>query len=249
MRKVSIVIITYNEKDNVQGALESAAWADEVVVLDSFSTDGTPEICRRFTDKVYQEDWRGFALQKQRAVELANNDWVFVLDADERFTDPLSAEIKTLMNRGPELAGYRVPGKNHFMGRHIRYGGWYPDYSVRLFDRTRGRFGAREVHESVELDGEAGVLKNPMLHYTYRDVSDYLERMGRYSTLAAIEMHREGRWASAVDLTLRPLFTFFKMYVVKQGMRDGYHGLLLAGLYACYTYAKYAKLWEMGRTG
>jgi len=248
MRKVSVVIITYNEKDNIKDALESAAWADEIVVLDSFSTDDTPQICRRYTDRVYQEQWRGFALQKQRAVEQASNDWVFVLDADERFTDPLKAEIKTLMDRGPEFAGYRVPRKNHFMGRHIRYGGWYPDYSVRLFDRTRGRFGARAVHESVELDGPAGVLKNPMQHFTYKGVSDYIERMGRYSTLAALEMHSEGRRTNVLDLTLRPLFTFFKMYVVKQGMRDGYHGLLLAGLYACYTYAKYAKLWEMGRT-
>jgi glycosyltransferase involved in cell wall biosynthesis len=249
MLKVSVVIITYNEKDNVQDALESAGWADEVVVLDSLSTDGTPEICRRFTDKVYQEKWRGFAMQKQRAVELATNDWVFVLDADERFTDPLKAEIRTLMEMGPESPGYRVPRKNHFMGKFIRYGGWYPDYSVRLFDRTRGRFGTRNVHEAVELDAAAGTLKNPMLHYTYKDVSDYIERMERYSTLIAKDMDVEGRRAGVLDLTLRPLYTFFKMYVLKQGIRDGYHGLLLAGLYACYTYVKYAKLWEIGRTG
>lgn len=249
MPKLSVVIITHNEKDNIAEALESAAWADEVVVVDSFSTDGTAEICGRYTGSVYQEDWRGFAGQKQRAVELAKNDWVFVLDADERFTEALRAEVRTLMERQPERPGYMVPRRNHFMGRRIRYGGWYPDYSVRLFDRTRGRFGDRPVHEAVLLDGAAGVLKNPMLHYTYNGVSDYLGRMERYSTLAAEEMRASGRKAGALDLTLRPMFTFFRMYVVKQGMRDGFYGLMLAGLYSYYTFAKYAKLWEMGRGG
>jgi len=249
MPKLSVVIITYNEKDNIADALESAAWADEVVVLDSFSTDGTPEICSKYTENVYQEEWRGFAGQKQRAVELAKNDWIFVLDADERFTEALRAEVRTLMERLPDSPGYMVPRINHFNGRRIRYGGWYPDYSVRLFDRTKGRFGERPVHEAVQLDGAAGVIKNPMLHYTYKGVSDYLARMESYSTLAAEEMHSSGRKAGPFDLAIRPLFTFFRMYVVKQGMRDGFYGLMLAGLYSCYTFAKYAKLWEMGQSG
>jgi len=249
MPKLSVVIITLNEEQNIEDALVSASWADEIVVLDSFSTDSTPEICRKYTGRFYQEEWRGFSGQKQRAVELASNDWVFVLDSDERFTDGLAKEVRGLMKDVPEFAGYSCARKNHFGGRFIRYGGWYPDYSVRLFDRTRAAFGSRPVHEAVEVDGAVGRLNHPMMHYTYRDVSDYLQRMDRYSTLAAEEMASRGRRASAWNLLLRPPATFVKMYFVKQGFRDGYHGLLIAGLYAMYTFAKYAKLRELPGNG
>ena len=246
MAAVSVVVITKNEQKNIRDALSSASFADEIIVLDSFSTDGTVDICREFTDRVFQENWRGFSGQKQRAVELARNDWVFVLDADERITPALAEEIKKLMEAGPERPGYYCPRRNHFMGREIRHGGWYPDYSVRLFDRKRGRFKERAVHEAVKLDGEAGYLKNPMLHFTYDSVSDYILRADKYSTLAAQEMHKEGRRAKTSDLFLRPHMTFIRMYLLKRGFMDGVHGLLLAGLYSYYTFSKYAKLMEMG---
>ena len=250
MPPVSVVIITFNEEKNVRAALESAKWADEVVVVDSFSTDSTPAICREYTESVYREKWRGFSRQKDYAVRQAKNDWVFVLDADERFTPELIEEVKALARGEPEKAGYYCPRRNHFGGREIRYGGWYPDYSIRFFDRRKGRFGDRAVHEAVELDGEAGRLKNPMLHFTYSGVSDYLARMDKYSTLAAGELLKKGRKAKASDLLFRPPFTFFKMFVMKQGFRDGFHGLMLAALYAFYTFTKYAKLREMrGREG
>jgi glycosyltransferase involved in cell wall biosynthesis len=246
MPRLSIVIISFNEESNIEDALKSASFADETVVLDSFSTDATPEICRKYTGSFYQEEWRGFALQKQRAVELASNDWVFVLDSDERITDELALELKSVMADGPKYSGYRCARKNHFGGRLIRYGGWYPDYSVRLFDRRSGRFPDRPVHESVSVDGQVGTLASPMLHYTYSDISDYLRRMDRYSTLAAEEMSKRGRKASVLDLVLRPPMTFIKMYFLKTGFMDGYHGLLLAVLYSMYTFTKYAKLKEMG---
>ena len=246
MAAVSVVVITKNEEKNIRDALSSASFADEIIVLDSFSTDGTVDICREFTDRVFQENWRGFSGQKQRAVELARNDWVFVLDADERITPALAEEIKKLMEAGPERPGYYCPRRNHFMGREIRHGGWYPDYSVRLFDKKRGRFKERAVHEAVRLDGVAGYLKNPMLHFTYDSVSDYILRADKYSTLAAQEMHKEGRRAKTSDLFLRPHMTFIRMYLLKRGFMDGVHGLLLAGLYSYYTFSKYAKLMEMG---
>ncbi|MBI5190016.1 MAG: glycosyltransferase family 2 protein [Nitrospirae bacterium] len=246
MPHVSVVIITYNEEANIRAALESANWAGETVVLDSFSTDKTVEICREYTDKVYQEAWRGFSGQKARAVSLASNDWVFVLDSDERFTPELAAEIKRLTASDPDYDGYRCARRNHFMGREIKYGGWYPDYSVRLFDRRKGRFGDRAVHEAVVVDGAAGTLVNPMLHFTYSGVSDYLVRMDRYSSLAADELKKAGRQASATDMLFRPPLTFIKMFFMKQGFRDGMHGLVIALLYAFYTFSKYAKLWEMG---
>lgn len=245
MPPLSVVIISFNEEANIRAALESAKWADELVVLDSFSTDGTADICREYTDRVFQEEWRGFSAQKSRAVSLASNDWVFVLDSDERFTPELAAEIKALMSGEPDMAGYRCARRNHFMGREIRHGGWYPDYSVRLFARRRGGFGERAVHEAVEVEGGVGTLNNPMLHYTYTGVSDYLSRMERYSTLAAEEMKKAGRAATPMDMLFRPPLTFLKMFILKQGFRDGMHGLVIALLYACYTFSKYAKLWEM----
>jgi glycosyltransferase involved in cell wall biosynthesis len=245
MTSLSVVVITLNEEKNIREALNSASFADEVVVLDSFSTDGTPEICRGFTDKVFQEEWRGFSGQKQRAVDLAENDWVFILDADERITPGLAEEIKRLMEAGPDRPGYFCPRRNHFMGREIRHGGWYPDYSVRLFDRRRGRFKERAVHEAVKLDGEAGYLKNPMLHFTYDSVSDYLRRMDKYSALAAEELRKGGRKAGIADLFLRPHGTFLKMFFLKRGFLDGIYGFLLAGLYSFYVFSKYAKLLEM----
>ena len=246
MTAVSVVVITKDEEKNIRDALAGASFADEIVVLDSFSTDGTVDICRGFTDRVFQEEWRGFSGQKQRAVELAGNDWVFVLDADERITPALAEEIRKLVDAGPDRPGYYCPRRNHFMGREIRHGGWYPDYSIRLFDRRRGRFKDRAVHEAVELDGEAGYIENPMLHFTYDSVSDYIIRADKYSTLAAQEMRKEGRRATISDLLLRPHMTFIKMYLFKGGFRDGIHGLLLAGLYSYYTFSKYAKLMEMG---
>jgi len=248
MPKLTVVVITHNEEKNIADALRSASWADELVVVDSFSTDKTVDTCRRFTERVYQEKWRGFSGQKSYAVGLATNDWVFVLDADERITDGLAAEITGLMRKGPDKDGYRCARRNHFIGREIRFGGWYPDYSVRLFNRKKGAFRDRAVHEAVEVDGEVGYLDNPMLHYTYDSVSDYLKRMDRYSALAAEEMHKAGRKAGLMDLTVRPLLTFLKMFLVKQGIRDGWHGLVLAALYSCYTFSKYAKLWELEET-
>jgi len=249
MTPLSVVVITYNEEKNIRAALESVRWADEIVVVDSSSTDGTPEICREFTERVYQEEWRGsFSRQKTYAVGLAKNDWVFVLDADERITPSLAAEIQGLMEAGPDKAGYNCARLNHFMGRAIIHGGWYPDYTIRLFDRRRGEFGDRAVHEAVAVRGEVGYLKNHMLHYTYDGISDYLKRMERYCPLAAGELHKNGKKAGLCDLTLRPAFTFFKMLVLKQGFRDGMYGVVIAMLYAFYTFYKYAKLWELDRT-
>jgi glycosyltransferase involved in cell wall biosynthesis len=249
MPPVSVVVITLNEENNVRAALESAKWADEIVVVDSFSTDATLDICREYTGRIFQEKWRGFSGQKQYAVSLAKNDWVFVLDADERFTPELTAEVKALMAGGPDKAGYFCPRRNHFGGKEITHGGWYPDYSVRLFNRRKGEFGDRQVHEAVKLAGEAGYLKNPMLHFTYSGVSDYLARMIKYSRLAAEELGKEGRRATALDMLLRPPFTFFKMFVVKQGFRDGIDGLIIAMLYSFYSFTKYAMLLEMAERG
>lgn len=246
---LSVAIITYNEEDNIGDALESVKWADEIVVIDSFSTDRTQEICRQYTDKIYSVEWSGFAEQKNRAVSLTRYPWVLVLDADERVTDALRDEILSIVkNTGSDkrlMDGYYIPRKNYFSGRWIRHGGWWPDYSLRLFRRDKGLFERREVHEIIKINGKVGYLKNPLEHYTYKNIEDYLKRMDNYSTLAAKELFKNGRRANIIDITLRPLFTFCRMFFLRSGILDGVYGVILAVLYSLYTFSKYSKLWEM----
>jgi glycosyltransferase involved in cell wall biosynthesis len=242
---LSVTIICLNEAARIRACLESVRWADEIVVCDSGSTDGTPEICRAYTDRVFIDPWRGFAAHKNLALDRATGDWIFSLDADERVTPELAREIRETL-RAPAADGYTVARRNHFLGRWIRHGGWYPDRTIRLVRRGAGRFQPRAVHEAVQVEGAVGHLVHPFDHFTYDSVSAYLRRMDRYSTLAAEEMRRDGRRARLVDLGLRPAATFLRMYLLQSGFRDGTAGLVLAGLYAAQTLAKYAKLWEMG---
>lgn len=244
MTKLSVAIIAHNEAGQIRDCLASVTWADEVVVVDAISTDETVAICRQFPVRVLQQAWLGFAAQKNLAIQATTHDWVLSLDADERVTPALREEIRGLMQSGPTLNGYAVPRKSYFGDRWIRYGGWYPDYSLRLFNKHQGRVLSREVHEAVTVTGSTGHLRAPLEHYTYTGVADYLERMGRYSTLAARELVAQGRRFRPLDLVARPCMTFFRMYILQQGFRDGAVGLVLAGLYAAYTFSKYAKLWE-----
>ena len=244
--KLSVTLITLNEEANIRQALESARWADEIVVVDAFSTDRTVAICREYTDRVFQHPWSGFAAQKNLALREARGEWVFSLDADERIPPSLAEEIRRVVADDGPCDGYFVPRKNYFAGRWIRHGGWYPDHTLRLFRRSKGRFLPRAVHEAVQIqDGRVGYLRHALEHYTYASVSDYLTRMDRYSTLAAQEMACQGRRARIADLVLRPPAVFLKAYVLRGGFLDGLDGLVLAGLGAAYAFAKYAKLREI----
>jgi glycosyltransferase involved in cell wall biosynthesis len=245
--KVSVIVITLNEEREIGDCLESVTWADEIVVVDSGSSDRTIEIAKKFTDQVVYHQWVGFAAQKNWAVELATHPWVLSLDADERVSPELRAEIERLLESPPRFVGYQIPRKNFFLGRWIRHGGWSPDYVLRLFRRDAGRFTERRVHESVTVRGEVGTLQSPLEHYTYRSMVDYFQRMDRYSTLAAEEMFEGGKRAHLIDLLLRPCATFLKMFLLRQGFRDGMDGFLLSRLYSIYTFAKYAKLYKMGQ--
>ncbi len=242
---LSVAIITHNEEDNIRGALESVKWADEIVVVDSFSTDRTAEICREYTDKVFSFEWSGFSEQKNRAVSLTTNPWVLVLDADERVTRELKDEILDVIKDKSSMDGYYLPRKNYFARRWIKHGGWWPDYTLRLFRREKGLFEAREVHESIKVLGSTGYLKNPIEHYTYKGIDDYLKRMQTYSTLAAKELLKKGRRANIFDIIFRPPATFFRMFFLQLGMLDDIYGIILAYLYSVYTYKKYWKLREM----
>lgn len=245
--KLSVTVITLNEEREIGDCLESVAWADEIVVVDSGSSDRTIEIARKFTEKVVYHAWAGYAAQKNRAIDLATHPWVLSLDADERVSPELREEIERLLESSPRAVGYRIPRKNFFLGRWIQHGGWSPDYVLRLFRRDAGRFTERKVHESVTVYGEIGTLQSPLEHYTYRSMPDYFQRMDRYSTLAAEEMFEAGKRADLLDLLLRPCATFLKMFLLRQGFRDGMDGLLLSRLYSLYTFTKYAKLYKMGQ--
>jgi len=241
---VSIAIVTKNEEANIEAALESVKGAVEIVIIDSFSSDKTVEICRGYTDKVFQKEWGGYAKQKQTAVDLAAGPWVFVLDADERFTPELKTEVINAIEEA-RYDGFYVPRKNFFMKRWIRHGGWWPDYTLRLFRKDSGRFEDREVHEKVVIKGNTAYLKNPLLHYTYDSISDYLKGADIYSTLAAKELKKNGAAPNAFDLIMRPMATFIKMFFLRLGFLDGRYGLALAMLYSYYSFLKYAKAWEM----
>lgn len=239
--KISALIITKDEEMRIADCLASLSFAEEIVVVDSGSRDRTEEICRRDPRvRWFSEPWKGFGPQKNSALEKARNDWVFSIDADERVTPELAAEIGSL---DPAAAdGFRVPRRSFFGKRCVRHGGWYPDYTIRLWRRGAGRFVDRSVHEVVRLQGIVGTLRGDLHHYTYRDTEDFLRRMNRYSTLGAGELRKKGARATMFDLVFRPPFTFFRMYVLRRGFLDGGLGFRLAVLYAMYTFSKYSKL-------
>ncbi len=244
MEKISVAIITKDEEMNIRPCLESVKWADEIVVVDNGSSDKTREICQEYGARVYLEEWKGFSRQKNSAIDKTRNEWVFSLDADERISPALQQEIFKIMAEGPAQDGYYLARKNFFLGRWIRHCGWYPDFNLRLFRKSRGRFLEREVHERIEVTGKLGYLEHPLEHLTYRSLSDFLNRMDRYSTLAAREMVKEGRPSRFYDALLRPAFTFIQMFFFRAGFLEGYLGFLLSALYSIYTFVKYSKLKE-----
>jgi len=244
MNRLSVFIITHNEEENIRACLESVKWADEIVIVDNESNDGTIEICREYTDRIFQEEWKGYSRQKQSALDKTEGDWVFGLDADERLTQKLSFEIKDILTSDEVNDGYKVPRKSYFSEKCIKHGGWYPDYQLRLFKREKGSFGNEAVHESAKVEGSVGYLKSPIEHYTYSSISDFIKRMDLYTSLFAEDLRKKGKKARWEQLILRPPFTFFRMFFLQRGILDGYYGFLLAILYSYYTFLKYAKLRE-----
>ncbi|MBM4128734.1 MAG: glycosyltransferase family 2 protein, partial [Nitrospira sp.] len=190
-----------------------------------------------------QETWQGYAKQKQAGIDKASSQWVLVLDADERVTPGLKSEILQAISEN-RCAGFYLPRKNFFLGRWIRYSGWWPDYTLRLFKKEKGFMEDREVHEKIVVNGITGYMKNPMEHYTYRTLTDFLKKMEEYADLSSRELEKKGNRPGLISLALRPLFTFTKMFFLRKGFLDGSHGLILAILYGYYTFLKYAKVWE-----
>jgi len=243
--RLTVTIITLNEADHIGAAIESAAWADEVIVVDGGSSDDTLAIARARGARVDSRTWTGWVDQKNYAASLASNDWIFSLDADERITPALAREIRSLLATEPSYRGYRVPRVTFHLGRWIRTTDFYPDLQLRLYDRRKARWQGVYVHESVAVDGGAGLLINELQHYSYRDLRDHLERINQYTTLAAKQMHEGGRRASVLDLLLHPPAAFLRNYILRRGFADGSVGLTLSLVNSYAVFVKFAKLWEM----
>ena len=242
--KLTVTVITRNEAANIGAALDSVAWADERLVVDSCSTDDTAAVARAHGARVEVREWPGYSDQKNAAAAMAAHDWILSIDADERVTPELAAEIRALLERGPSARGYRLPRVTWYLGRWIRCTDWYPDYQLRLYDRRAGRWNGRRVHESVELDGEPGLLRNDLQHFAYRDLSHHLETIDRYTTLAAQQWHAEGRRTTAAGAVVHAGLAFLRNYVLRAGFKEGAPGLLISVLNSYYVFLKLAKLWE-----
>ncbi len=239
---LSVVVITKNEEASIRRCLESAKWADEIVVLDSGSTDATVSICLEYTQYVHETDWPGFGPQKNRALEKASGDWVLSLDADEWVTPELRDEILKVISRPEGAVAFRAPRLSSFCGRFMRHSGWWPDYVTRLFRRGAARFSDDVVHEHVIAEGKTGTLREPIMHETYVDLEEMLQKMDSYSSLAAQKMRHGGRRAGLAGAVLRGLWAFTRTYFLRGGFLDGRVGFMLAVAIAEGTYYRYAKL-------
>ncbi|HEX7137540.1 MAG TPA: glycosyltransferase family 2 protein [Vicinamibacterales bacterium] len=247
MPNVSVTVITKNEAADIGRALASAAWADEIIVVDSGSTDDTVAIARKYTDKVIVREWPGYANQKNHAASLASNDWILSLDADEVVTPDLATEVRQTLSTDPPHAGFRIPRVTWHLGRWVRTTDWYPDYQMRLYDRRSGNWTGNYVHESVTVRGSTGQLKGEFQHYAYRDISDHLETIDRYTTYAARQMQDAGRRAGFFDVAVHPPLAFLRNYIAKGGIRDGIPGFIISALNSYYVFLKFAKLWGINR--
>lgn len=244
MEKISVYVLTFNNERTIERCLRSVRWADELVIVDSYSSDGTLKICRRFTDQVYQRQWTNHQDQYQYAAELTVNRWVMFVDADEEVPPELVREIKEeLKANNGQWDGYIAHRRTYYLGRWIKYGGWYPDYEIRLYDRNKGRWEGG-LHAKVKVAGRAKTLQNRYYHYTYRDISDQIKTIDKYSQIAAEDMLREGKKFTVAHMLLNPLFRFFKEYIFKRGFLDGIPGLVIIVSTMFYVFIKHAKLWE-----
>jgi glycosyltransferase involved in cell wall biosynthesis len=252
-KTLSVALITLNEAANLPRTLASVSWAQEIVVVDSGSTDATVEIAQKAGARVFQEPWKGFALQKNSAIAHATGDWVLSLDADEEVSPDLAREIQGLLVGEPAFSAYRIPRLNHFLGRPMRHGGYWPDPKLRLFRPGAARFAQRPVHETMEATGRVGTLRYPLLHHCYPTLDDYIDHMNRYSSAGAQMLVESGRAPRSLaslawNALLNPLATFVYNYIFRAGFLDGREGLLQHLNHSVYIHWKFVKAWQAAKT-
>ncbi len=243
--KISATIITCNEERKIARTIESLRCCDEILVVDSGSTDRTVEIAKQLGARVIESAWAGYSKQKNLAAGQAANDWILSLDADEALSEALEAEIWQLRKKGPEFDAYTMPRMAQYLGRWILHSGWYPDRKIRLYDRRKATWVGEFVHESVNVQGSVGHLKSNILHYTFDSIPEHVRTLDGYTTLAAQEIVARHVPVAWHNLLFEPVWTFFRTYVVQLGFLDGQEGLMIAYMAAIYTFLKYAKARNM----
>ena len=247
---LTAVIITLNEEDNIQDCLDSVAdTVDEIVVLDSFSTDATPEICRRHPKvKFFQHPFDGYGSQKNRAVEYATSAWVLLIDADERLTHELSRSILDFLAKDPAVSGAKFPRLTNYLQREIRHGGWYPNMRYRLLKKGEAHHEG-SIHEKAVLKGQGVRLSGDLLHYTYKDISDHASRVNRFTSMAALQRYSDGKKFSLARLLFKPPWVFIETYLLRLGLLDGLQGFIIAVVGSYYSFLREAKLFELHLPG
>jgi len=244
-RRITACIITKNEADNIAACIRSVSFADEVVVVDSESTDDTVSIAKSLGARVITQPFLGHVAQKQLAVDQASHDWVFRIDADERVDESQAKSIRAVLESvDDDHAGYEVARHAHYLGQPIDHGGWWPEWRLRLFHRKRGRWGGTDPHDHVEVEGTVGRLGGELVHFNYRNLEHHAAKINAYTSIMADRACGKGKRFRWTDLLFRPPIRFLKMYVARGGFRDGRRGLILAWMASFYVFLKYAKLWE-----
>jgi len=244
--RFSATVICKNEEHNIEACLQSVSWCDEIVVVDSFSTDRTVEICRQYTDCVIQRPWAGYRDQKAFAHSMATREWVFLVDADERVPPELRDEIQDALGRfGTQYAAFLVPRLVRYLDRWWWKGGWYPDYDIRIFRRDRATWGGSDPHEKILVDGRVKRLRLPLHHFSYRDTADHIRRINHFTNVSSAELRGQGKRWRWMDNLCRPPFRFLRSYIFKRGCFEGVPGLFVAVTAAVYVFLKYAKLREL----
>ena len=245
--KLSVFIITLNEEQNLERCLKSVNWADEIVVVDSGSTDRTMEIARRFTDKVITRRFDDFSSQKAAAMAAATNDWVLNLDADEVVSEQLALQIQKVLSNPPDFSGYLTPRLTYYLGKPVRHSGWYPDYQLRLVDKRKAHYPKRKVHERIAVDGKVGQLTGHIEHFGFPTFEEHFRKNADYAQAMAYQMLEEGRHIRYHELLFRPVLAFANKFFFQMGFRDGLNGLLISIMHSYYVFLKYAWLWDLKR--
>lgn len=246
-KKLSIAIITKNEEERLPDCLRGTRFADEVVVVDSGSTDRTMEIAQDFGARTFVRDWQGYGPQKQFAIEQCGGDWILILDADERIPAQTADEIVQITNNITSCSAYSIPRKNYFLGRWIRHAGWWPDRTVRLFRRSSARMSADRVHESLQVNDRVAEMHSPLIHYPFRDLRHMMDKMNHYSSAGALDLYEAGVKASIIKAAGRAMWTVLYNYLLRGGFLDGGPGFVLAVSDAANIFFKYVKLMEKHR--
>ena len=241
MPTITATIITKNEGSRIKSCLQSLDWVDEIVVLDSGSSDNTVEICRQFTSQVFQTDWPGFGKQKNRAIEKATGEWILSVDADEIVTSELRLEIQQAISDG-NFIGFEIPRLSSYCGQFIQHSGWWPDYVLRLFQSGKGQFSDSLIHERLHINGTIGQLKAPLIHHSFENFEQVLNKVNHYSSLGAEQLYHSGKSASLTKAILKGGWAFFRTFILKAGFLDGKKGVMLSISNAEGTYYKYLKL-------